>query len=629
MSNNKANSIQSSEVVTYLRNTSYFGKLPLDKLNKIASICTIIQLEKDEFLFHQGATSDGFYILLDGRLAAVLEKDNNKEIVGVIHQGETVGELGAFSQKPRSLGIQAYCHSTLIFLSYNQIRNFIENYASVDTIMEMVSTLVDRSQSILKRLAKESQHRHCVIIPATNAPICSAFLQGFKTYLTKAHGLLIVDRQYFVDHSIDDSISSLKALIRHAEKEKLTIIFIIETIERLQAYLDYYNQSNGPDIFQWIDKIYVLAKADKPTAISPQVKLILEDDFLPLVSHKDLILWHGNSKQLPRDTITWLEQANFNIHHHIRDEQGDFLRLFRFVLGKANALVLGGGGVRGWASLGVITALEEHGIQIDAIAGTSAGSFLASAYARSMDVQLSHKMVQPLINLSGFFKMRQLSFPIISINNGALLTEKLKVVFEPYNIEDLWIFNFSIASNLSTYQEEIQRRGILWEALRCSGSLPIIFPPFVRNGEMLIDGGLLNNLPVDHMKKIIGSSHHVIAVNLTDFTSKSEYDFPPVIGFWPALKNKLGWMQNSFKHPPFVESILKSLMLGASYRLIENTKQANLLIDFKLTDVPLIYYPEDKIPKLIERGYKRTLPFLKSIEVDPETGIIKSLAQKD
>lgn len=619
----KDKEIALSEITAYLSKTTFFANLDKSRLKDLANLCQIIQLKKNDILFHQGETSDGFYILVEGRLAALLEKDDSEKGVGVIHAGETVGELGGFSKKPRALTIKALFDSTLIWLTHDNISHFLDRYTTPDMFMEIVSTIINRSQSVIKQLGKERQNRHCAIIPATNDPIPDEFLNGLKKHLVKNHSILIVDLEDIGTDSGLVLLEKLKLLKEKADIENKTILFVIKTLDRLKIYLNYYKQSEGLDIFHRVEGIYAITVSNSTEKLSHELITLFDEAFLPFVEHKELVLWYGDSNRLPFRTERWLKQANFRLHHHIRNRKEDFLRFYRFILGKANALVLGGGGARGWASLGVVKALIEKEISVDTVCGASSGSFLSSAYAHTLDMDESHKMIQPLINMMGVFKLKQLSYPIISINNGSVFTKTLKSVFEPLKVEDLWLFNFSIASNLSTYQEEVQRRGPLWEAVRCSGSLPIIFPPLVRDGELIIDGGLLNNLPVDQMQYIIGPSNFIIAVNLSDFSAGQKYDFPPVVGFWDAIKNLLGLTKQPYSYPPFIESILKSLMLGSSYRVLDNARKANLLIDFNLSDVPLTNYPPEKVDILIERGYQETLPYLKDIKIDKTTGIIQ------
>lgn len=615
--------IDLADIKRCLGKTTLFEKLTKKNLQDLASLCQVIQLKQNDVLFEQGDISDGFYILVKGRLAAFLDQGVSKKAIGLIHNGETVGELGGFSKKPRALTVNAIVDSTLIWLRHNNINRFLKHFASPEIIMSIVDTVISRSQSLIKHLGSEKQNRHCVIIPATTNDIPNKFIQSLKKYLVREHRILIIAEEIMSGLEGEALLQKLKSLIKKADEENTTLLFIITRLDRLQIYLDYYEKSEGLDIFHRVDSIFAVADANSDKKISQELRTLFDEMFLPLVQHKDLVLWYEDDRQEPSQTSLWLDQTSFRMHHHISNRKGDFLRLYRFMLGQANGLVLGGGGVRGWSSLGVIKALTEHGIAIDAICGTSAGSFLSSAYAYTQSIERSLEMVNPLINMMGVFKFTQLSYPIISINNGYVFTTTLKSVFSPLKIEDLRLFNFSMASNLSSYQEEVQRTGGLWEAVRCSGSLPIIFPPLVRDGELLIDGGLLNNLPVDQMKSIIGSSHFIIAVNLSDFAASKKYEFPPVIGFWQSLKNRLGLSKNPYSYPPFVESILKSLMLGSSYRVLENAKKADLLIDFKLNDIPLTYYPPDRISELIERGYHETLPYLRDIQVEKETGIIK------
>ena len=269
------------------------------------------------------------------------------------------------------------------------------------------------------------------------------------------------------------------------------------------------------------------------------------------------------------------------------------------------ALVLSGGGVRGIASFGVLQALKEHNIPIDIIAGTSAGAIVSSAFAWKQNVQETQELLQPLFKI-GFnnFPLSSLAYPLVSITNGRLLTETLQDIFADLNAEDLWLPNFSIACNLSMGIELEQRTGNLATNIRCSTSLPLIYPPVVVEDEFYVDGGLLNNLPVDKMREITGKNSFIFAVNVSSTTSnQTVYNLPSITAFTKNLLTHTKLANQGIKLPSLIETFLNALMVGSAAKTCKNAQLADLLIQPNLDQFPILGLQPNEVDQLIRIGY--------------------------
>lgn len=172
-------------------------------------------------------------------------------------------------------------------------------------------------------------------------------------------------------------------------------------------------------------------------------------------------------------------------------------------MGKNVALVLGSGGARGLAHIGAIEALEERGYNITSIAGCSMGSIIAGMYAAgqikeakdwflSVDKQLILRMMDMNL-LSGN-----------SIVKGQRIIEELKKVVPDRPMEDLQIPCTIVASDMMSTEEVIFRTGSLFEAIRASISIPLFFAPVQIGDRLLIDGGILNPLPLHIVERTAG-----------------------------------------------------------------------------------------------------------------------------
>jgi NTE family protein len=162
---------------------------------------------------------------------------------------------------------------------------------------------------------------------------------------------------------------------------------------------------------------------------------------------------------------------------------------------KTISLVLGSGGARGLAHVGVIRWLEEHGHQIRSISGCSIGSFIGGAYATgTLDA-----IVDWMENLTKkeIYSMLDLSFSRDSLVKGDKLAEVIQSKIGTGLIEDLPIKFTAVAADIATEKEHWFQAGPIDQAIRASVSLPLFFTPHTVNGVQLIDGGILNPTPIE------------------------------------------------------------------------------------------------------------------------------------
>ena len=223
------------------------------------------------------------------------------------------------------------------------------------------------------------------------------------------------------------------------------------------------------------------------------------------LARQTLLLCHPADTISPRNTRAWLERIPVDAQLHLRHGNTDDLdRAGRILMGKAVGLVFGGGGARGFAHLGVLKALEEAGIPIDYLGGSSIGSVIA-AYAAS------GRPAAELIALArkAFSKnpTKDINpFPLMSLIKGRQLRHTIDSAVRELtgfdiDIEDSWKPLFCIASNLSRFSEAVLERGNLARAVRASVSIPAALPPVIIDGELMIDGGTFNNFPTDIMAR--------------------------------------------------------------------------------------------------------------------------------
>ncbi len=179
-------------------------------------------------------------------------------------------------------------------------------------------------------------------------------------------------------------------------------------------------------------------------------------------------------------------------------------------------LVLSGGGTRGFAHLGIIAALYEKGIYPDVISGTSAGSIVGAFIACGK----SPEEILSIFRKGWFFKFTKLHIPI----DGMLKLDGLKEVIQQEipakNIEEMRIPFFISVSNLNKGIVEYKNSGPLGDSVLASSSIPILFSPVKLGEDLYVDGGLMDNIPIEPIKN---DCEQIIVSNISPVNPKEKF----------------------------------------------------------------------------------------------------------
>jgi NTE family protein len=265
--------------------------------------------------------------------------------------------------------------------------------------------------------------------------------------------------------------------------------------------------------------------------------------------------------------------------HHVRSG-ADYGRVVRLLTGRAVGLVLSGGGARGFAHLGVVRALREHGVPIDLVGGTSMGGILAAGVASDWsDEELAMRFRRSFVDTN---PLSDFTLPLVSLVSGRKVGMLLKREFGDIDIEDLPLPFFCVSSNLTTGRIAVHEHGTLWRWLRASVAIPGVLPPVFQGGEVYVDGGAMNNLPVDVMRAkgrgpVIGVDCGMDRAFTTDLEAT---ELPP---FWNLFVGRKGR-----KRPNILQILWRAGMVNSTTATLERRMQSDLLVTPALESLDLL-----------------------------------------
>ncbi|MDB6013619.1 MAG: cyclic nucleotide-binding protein, partial [Gammaproteobacteria bacterium] len=322
--------------------------------------------------------------------------------------------------------------------------------------------------------------------------------------------------------------------------------------------------------------------------------------------HAELILMHDGT--LARGAAArWLAAVPPGTPHHHVTSKADVPRVARILTGRGVGLVLSGGGARGFAHIGIVKALREADIPIDLVGGTSMGAILGAGVSLCWSIdELTDRFRRAFVDGK---PLRDYTLPFVSLVSGRKVTRLLQHAFGDVTIEDLPLDFFCVSSNLTTGHSEVHRRGELWRWLRASVAIPGVLPPVVHKGELLVDGGTMNNLPVDAMRDlgrgpVIGCD---VGADRAFTTDTDDVDVPLP---WQLMR----WMREKKHRPNIFQILWRAGMVNSNAMTAAHREKTDLLLQPPLAQIDMLNWKG--FDRAIAAGYEYAVRRLEKLPLD-------------
>ena len=588
-----------SDPVVLLRSSDVFAELSDRLLHEAAAGMKWRHVLSGEVLFRQGEPGDALYLVVSGRLRVTAENGDGRErVLREVGRGGHVGELALLTDEPRSATVRAVRDTIVASFSRERFQHLVSRHpAAVLPLTRTLATLVRRAHVpagasvAAATVALVPLHRD-VAVDQLAAQLCQALA---------AHGAVLrVDRRFVESH--------LPRGVAHSDEQhpgQSVLSAWLDELEVTHRFLIYEGDVGSPAwtrrCMREADRVLFVASAiGEPHAAAQTVTRLLRNAS-PSTAREELVLLHPEGRT-PEGTAEWLGLRAFAAHHHVcLAEPRHVERLARCLTGTSIGVVLGGGAAKGFAHIGVLRALEEAGIPIDHIGGTSMGSVIAAQYAAGVSPA---KMLELNRLWATHNPLRDVTLPVIALISGTSGRVLLEAMFGERRIEDLWLDYFCVSANLTRSEVAVHRAGPLQQWVRASIAIPgIVAPLRLDNGDLLVDGAVLNNLPADIMRTI--GAGRVIAVDVTPPEALPTDDYTDQ----PSTMQSLRLLRSAilpFGTPPrspTIFSILYRTVLTASRSLSERLKhEVDLYVAPPVGDVG--FFDWKALERIAEVGFR-------------------------
>jgi NTE family protein len=504
-----------------------------------------------------GENDRALFLVVTGALGVFIEDPKaERSLVAQVSAGETVGEMSLISGEKYSAQIVALRDTELLRISRDGFQALMARHPHV--VLNLMRILVRRLQVSTRRSPERARPKTVAIVPLQDDLLGHSLANQLVSALLQMGAKAAVLDARAADHAAEWFNS-------------------FENAHDVVFYLgDSPVSAWSQQCLRQADRIFFLATPEKP--LPRRLPDVPAYKVRP-GGGPQLLLLHqaGIARPFPRHLTPG--DGSFESHHHIRaGVPEDVRRLARFVAGRAVALVLAGGAARGYAHIGVAKALIEAGVGFDRLGGTSMGAMIAAGLALEWELDELIARVRDAFVTNNPFS--DLTLPLIALFRGRQVSALLRKHFGDIRIEEMPRPFFCVSSDLTTGRIHVHRSGLLWRALRASAAVPGILPPVTYDRHLLVDGGVMNNLPVDVMAaQGLGP---VIASDVTGEidlkVSDSRYGERPL---WWLLGQRMRGT------PSIVSILMRSGTVGSEAQRLLVREQANFLFEPPLPRIGL------------------------------------------
>jgi predicted acylesterase/phospholipase RssA/CRP-like cAMP-binding protein len=555
-----ARRVPRDQVREVLARDPMFSSLSADALADLASACELRDVPGGSYLVRAGQPLDMLYGVVHGALRIVHRDNGVERTMAELYRGELLGVLGLVAARPSPADVFVIRDSTLLAFSRGRLIHIMRsNPAVFETFVRLLGARSLGMLDALVGLARPSARRHAgniAVMPlsrdASIREITDRFVALTSRTLPTVHVTAPMLERELGPGAASDGDERVAAWLSDLEGGAEVLLY--ECDVQLPAWTARCRRQS--------DRLVIVAPSAVDARLEAMAASVTGTERDGLTRPIDLVLVHDATTKLPSGTRAWWSRIEGvrRIHHVRHRHAGDIESAVRRIVGRPVGLVLSGGGAHGIAHVGVLAAIAEAGIPIDYVCGTSMGAIFAAGVGQRRSSQAMRAQVRELF--AAPFALYDVTVPISSLLAGKKLDRVLQRELGEADIEDLWLPFFCVSTDLSRAELVVHDRGSLCKSVRASCAIPGIFPPLLWDGRTLVDGGLMNNLPVDLLLERCPGP--IIAVDVLP------YGDPTLARPSGAIARRLRALRTRIKGepatPPLFDILMRSTMVGSKYR---------------------------------------------------------------
>ncbi|MGH8462300.1 MAG: patatin-like phospholipase family protein [Stenotrophobium sp.] len=576
-----------------------FARLSPEALDAFAARAQVVEVRSGDILLREGDVATAAYVVAAGRLRAILPDGT---FAGDIGKFELLGEIAVFSGEPRSATVHAVRDSIVLGISRKDLLKLVKAYPMALLAITRVIIQRLRQNQRSRTLQSARNTRTFAVIPASGDVDAHTFAETLCQALARHDSVKLVD-DVFVDSALGTDAAQCPFIDNDANARLMTLLGEVEDQHRYLVY------AAGGDANAWArrcmrqaDHILLVANSTSMPLLTPMIDLL--NDSGATRAPVNLVLLRPQAAEAG-EVLRWREHVRAKSHFFVRPaNDGDYASLARNLTGRGIGLVLGGGGARGFAHIGLLRALRELQIPVDVAGGSSMGAFIAALCASGYDHNEIAHITQDTFVRHNY--LNDYMFPTVAMIRGRKFVRRLHEIFDDRQVEHLRTPFFCVSTNLTRGTAMVHDRGPLYMWLACSMCVPGVAPPVAYKGELLVDGSVINSLPTDVMHDLRRGP--IIA---SDVSTEGDLGVPGIEG--PDPEGLLSWRAPSGSKRPGLFSIMfRTASLTSESGIAARAARADLYLRMPVSGIGLFDWK--RMDEVTERGYEFAIERLQPLK---------------
>ncbi len=550
----------------FLAQVSIFAGLPADLRERVAADARSVNLAAGDWLFREGDSASGLFVVRAGRLEVVSE-GADEGVLRVLGRGAAVGELALLTDEARSASVRAARDSDLIAIDRAPFEALLDDAPEVSrALSRSLAEQLRTSRATVE--AARPRPSTITLLPAGDGIPIDEIAARVAHALSRFAAVALLDgRDVPAPQPGTSALALLGPVLDRAENAGDLVLLVGQ------------NPGSGDD---WND--FCLKQADRVLLVAGGGDPEGAPLDRPELRGCDLVGYdvvHGSG------ALAGLAARLDPIETHAidpHDLDGSAARLARRLTGRSVGVVLSGGGARAFSHIGVLEELLAAGVTIDRVAGVSMGAFIGGMVAAGMDPQeIDARCFDEWVRRR---PLGDYTLPRHALIRGDRAEAMLQRTFGTVAIEELERSFFCASADLRRSELVVHRWGALVDRVGPSIAMPILGPPQVRDGRVLIDGSLIDNLPVGTMAAL--GEGPIIAV---DVKASIERATPRPTSSSDGERTASRRVAGGGGRPPGLgETIARVLLLASSKTSDAARRHADLVINPRTDGVGLLEF---------------------------------------
>ncbi len=470
-----------------------------DEQEDIKRAMRVRKVQRGEVIVEKGADATALYVVSFG-LFEVRGQDG--QVVAEIGAGQLIGEIGFFAGSPRTASVVAARNSEVLEIERAEFDALAARHPAIlRAVTRALSQRLERLASAIvtgRTRRPHSSPRVATVLAAGDGRLSDAFLVKLRGAILGLGGSCFLtakdaSRQFAGAAPDPHAIASWLAAI---EREHDLVVCIAD--RELTDWTGIALRS--------ADQILLVAEGEAAD-LNPAERLAFE--LFPR-DRRRLLRLQSRRDKVGSPCAPWLRRRDvFMTHHLAMQDEVDFRSLARFLSGRAIGFVASGGGAHGPAHVGIYRAFREAGVVFDIHGGASVGAAMAASFSMLAPPEAVKLQTQEMFVEQAALK--RFTIPRYALLDHEVFDRELRQRYGLHSIEDMWKPYFAVATDLSTHSMRVMREGPVWEAICASSAIPGVLPPFFDTaGHMLVDGGVVDNVPTSVMASLKSGPNLVV-----------------------------------------------------------------------------------------------------------------------